>query len=432
MTALCLVFNFGLLVFLKYYNFFGGTLNGLLMLLPFKLQVPVLPLVLPLGISFYTLQATGYVIDVYRGKYAPDRHFGRVALFLAFFPQIVEGPIGRYDLLAQQLYEGHSFEYERVTKGLQLLLWGLFKKLVIADRANAFVGAVFDHPKEYEGLFILVATLMYTLQIYADFSGCIDIVSGSAELFGVRLSKNFERPFFSRSVGEFWRRWHITLGAWLRDYVFYSVSLSGPFAKLSRFVKAHMNAFLGGLIPSAFALLCVWLGNGFWHGASWKYVMYGLYYYALTMLGMLFEPLFCRFFEKTRLKRDGKLFGVFQTARTFVLVNIGMMLFRAKGFRWFCRMFRQMVSGFSLQPLLDGSLFQIGADWQDMAVLLAGALVLLAVGIWQERGHAIRSEVGRMPLPVRWCAYFALLFAVIIFGAYGEGYGAVDFIYGQF
>ena len=429
---LALVFNFGLLVFLKYFNFLGGTANSLFDLLGIHAAIPTLKLLMPLGISYYTLMAASYLIDVYRGKYAASQNLGKVALFLSFFPQITEGPIGRFDLLADQLYEGQKFDYQRVCYGIQLILWGLFKKLVIADRANAFVGGVIDHYGDYSGVMILLAMLLYTLQIYADFSGCIDIVTGTAQIFGVSLSKNFERPFFSRSVNEFWRRWHITLGAWLRDYIFYSVSLSKGFMNLSKWARAKLSSFFGSLIPAASALFCVWLCNGFWHGASWKYVSYGLYYYVIMLAGMLCEPLFRSFFAVTRIDREGVKWHRFQVARTFLLVNLGMLLFRAPRFLAWPKMIASIFTGWSLTPLTDGTVFSLGMDPLDLGLLILGAVILLVVGILQEKGHSLRQETAALPLPVRWSLYLALILAVIILGAYGNGYEAVDAIYGQF
>lgn len=427
-----LIFNFGLLIFLKYFNFLGGTVNGFLHLFEIHHAVPTLKLLMPLGISYYTLMAASYLIDVYRGKYAASAHLGKVALFLSFFPQITEGPIGRFDLLADQLYEGHKFNYQRTCYGLQLIFWGLFKKLVIADRANTFVGNIIDHYTHYSGAMILLATLVYTLQIYADFSGCIDIVTGTAQIFGVSLSKNFERPFFSRSVNEFWRRWHITLGTWLRDYIFYSVSLSKGFMNLSKWARAKLSPFFGSLIPAASALFFVWLGNGFWHGASWKYVSYGLYYYVIMLAGMLCEPLFRRFFASTHIDRESTGWHRFQIARTFLLVNLGMLLFRAHTFSAWPKMIASIFTGWSLTPLRDGSVFKLGMDPLDFGLLILGVIILLIVGLLQEKGHSLRQETAALSLPLRWTLYLSLIMAVIIFGAYGNGYEAVNAIYGQF
>ena len=420
-------FIFGILLILKYSAFFARSLNSAFGFLHLK----ELKFMLPLGISYYTLQAAGYIIDVYRGKYRASENFGKVALFLSFFPQIVEGPIGRFDLLADPLYEGHSFDYDRVCKGVQLIFWGLFKKMVIADRANIFVSQVFDNYKNYSGSIILLGGLLYTLQIYAEFSACMDIVTGSAELFGVPLSKNFERPFFSKSVGEFWRRWHITLGAWLRDYVFYSVSLSKPFMKLSKFAKTHFNEFLGSLVPASFAMFFTWFGIGFWHGAGWKYIVYGLYYYAVMMAGMYLEPLFEKVFSALKIKRDSRPLNAFRILRTVVIVIGGMMLFRADTVGVWGYMLKSIFTSFCAGGFLKTAV-SLGMDKQDFFIIAVGSALMLVISLLQEKGIKVRDSLARQKLPVRWCAYAALIMAVVIFGAYGAGYDAVDFIYGQF
>ncbi|MDO4397623.1 MAG: MBOAT family O-acyltransferase [Oscillospiraceae bacterium] len=431
-VALIIIINFGILAFLKYANFAAESFVSLAAHFGKEIEFEPLKLVLPLGISFYTLQAVSYVIDVYRGKYKATKNLAKVALFLSFFPHITEGPIGRFDVIADNIYEGHKFNYENVTFALQLIFWGLFKKIVIADRANTFVKTVFEDYKMYNGAVIVIAVLLYTLQLYSEFSGCMDIVRGSAGLFGVELQKNFDRPFFSKSVNEFWRRWHITLGAWLRDYVFYSVSLSKPFMSLSRSAKKHMNAHFANVIPAAFALFFVWLGNGIWHGAAWKYIAYGLYYYVIMLIGMLFEPLIAAFFTKTHINRDGKVLSALKVLRTFVFVNIGMLMFRAKGLKAFLRMFLSIFEGSFLIGVKGGELFNYGIDEKDFIVLIVGFFVMLVISILQERGHSIRAELAKKPLPLRWAIYIALIAAIVIFGAYGQNYGKVDFIYGQF
>lgn len=425
------LFIFGILLVLKYSGFFISAAEFFAGIFGVKPHFKTFKFLLPLGISYYTLQAAGYIIDVYRGKYRATDNFFKLALFLSFFPQIVEGPIGRYDLLAEPLYSGHSFDYDRFTKGLQLMAWGLFKKMVIADRANIFVSEVFGDYQKYSGSIILLGGVLYTLQIYAEFSGCMDIVTGSAELFGVPLSQNFSRPFFSKSVAEFWRRWHITLGAWLRDYVFYSVSLSKPFMKLSRFAKEHLNEFLGSLIPASFAMFFTWFGIGFWHGAGVKYIIYGLYYYAVMMLGMYLEPLFARAFNAAHINRNSKPLNALRILRTLILVVCGMTLFRAETVGIWLGMIKRVFTGFGGGMFLNDALL-CGMDKQDFLIVILGAAVMLVISILQEKGINVRDTLAKQVLPVRWTVYICLVLSVIIFGAYGIGYDAVDFIYGQF
>lgn len=428
-----LLVAFGLLAFFKYYNFLGTSLDHLLVWLGAPALFPELKgLKLPLGISFYTLMAASYILDVYRGKYRASDSFPKVLLFLSFFPEIVEGPFGRFDRLSGQLSEGHAFDGRRCALAVELILWGLLKKLVIADRANALVGEVFSNHAQYEGWTVAFAAALYTLQIYADFSGMIDVSRGSAELFGVTLDENFQRPFFSHNVGEFWRRWHITLGTWMRDYIFFPASLSQRSVKLRTWSREHLRPFFANLLPMSRALLFVWLCNGIWHGAGWKYLAYGMYYFALTMIGLLFEPFNARVRGRLHIDRKSRAYRSFQVARTLVLVMIGMMLFRADTLRDFAQMFRSLFAGTGIAPFVSGDLFTHGFDRHDLFVTAAGAAVLVVVGLRQEKGHVLREELSQKSLPVRWSVYMAMILAVIIFGAYGPGYQAIDPIYGGF
>ena len=261
-----LLLNFGVLAVLKYLNpvmAWGASLLGG--------SAPSLGLVLPLGISFYTFQSMGYLIDVYNGKYAPEKNPAKFALFVSFFPQLIQGPIARFDQLESQLVTPHRFDLDGIERGLLLMLWGWFKKKVIADRALSLVEAVFGNQNAYGGAVIVVGVLFYSLQQYADFSGGIDLVTGIAQLFGIQLAPNFKRPYFSVSLGDFWRRWHISLGSWFRDYVY--IPLGGSRVRLGRWV---LN------------LLVVWGLTGLWHGAAWTFVLWGLYFAVFLLLEKLF------------------------------------------------------------------------------------------------------------------------------------------------
>lgn len=425
-VLLMVLINVGLLAFLKYYHFFSGNVNGLTEALGLGQPLPALKLLMPLGISFYTLSAVGYIVDVYRGQCTADRHFGRLALFLTLFTNITEGPISRYGQLAGQAFEGHRLDYEKITFSMQLIIWGLFKKMVLADRAAILVSTVFKDASSYSGGIVVLAMLVYTLQIYADFSGCMDIGRGSAGLFGIDIAENFRRPFFSVSIGEFWRRWHMTLGAWFKDYIFYPVTLSKVNMKLGRLAKTHLNEHLGQVLPTAFALLFVWLANGLWHGAAWKYVTYGMYYYVLTLIGLFLKPVIFSFYERTGIQKESFAWRMLLMGRTFLLVNVGMLLFRANDLRTFAAMFVSMFRG------TKGQFLELGLDRPDYGILIVGTLMLIVVGLLQEKGLHLREEIAAQPLPIRWSVYMAAVCIVIIFGAYGSGYAPLDPIYANF
>ncbi len=424
--------NCGILIFLKYGNFISNNFNKVFELININVKLPLRKIILPLGISYYTLQAISYVVDVYREKVSAEKNLGKVALFLSFFPQMLEGPIGRFGELSPQLYEGHKFNYKNIQYGIQLMLWGFFKKMVIADRAALYVNEVFGNYKNYEGIVVFMAVMLYTLQIYADFSGCIDIVRGTAQLFGVNLAENFKRPFFSKSIQEFWRRWHITLGAWLREYVFYPISFSNVSIKLSNITKKIFKGNMAKTIPAIFALFFVWFTNGIWHGASWKYIFYGLYYYILTVLGIIFEPLCIKIIKWLKINVKSLGYRLWQIIRTNLLVFIGMLIFRANRLKVAWTMFKSIFTFESIDKLFNGSLFKIGLKSQDFVVIIISVIIMFIVSILQEKGYKIRDKISKQDLLFRWILYYGIIFAIIIFGIYGEGYSASSFIYGQF
>lgn len=425
-VALTVAFNLAVLGFLKYYNFFGGTFNSLLALAGAQVRLPALRLLLPLGISFYTLSAVGYMVDIGRGRFAPERNFGKLCLFLCFFPLILEGPICRYGQTAGELCEGHEFDYRGVLFGVQRILWGLFKKIVVADRLYLLVKTVGDAPAQFGGYASVLFILCYTLQLYADFSGFIDIALGSGELFGVRLPENFRRPFFARSAQEFWQRWHITLGAWLKEYVFYTVALNprviAAGGKLKKIRKNHFTK----MFPTLAALLAVWLCNGLWHGPEWKYIVYGMYYFVIISAGMLCEPLFKKVYAKCGISPENRVLTVFRHLRTLLIIFVGETIFGANtlGDAW-------IILSSVFRPY-GGTLASLGLDLREWIIALVGLGLMLAVGICQERGISVRSKVAEAVLPVRWASYLGVAVFLVLFGAYGDAYAVVPFIYGNF
>ena len=426
LIASIIVLNLAIIGFLKYFNFFGGTVNSLLELCGAKGTIPALKLFLPLGISFYTLQALGYLIDVYRKKYEAERNFSKVALFLLFFPQILEGPIGRFDKLADQLYEGHSANYENIIFGLERIAWGLFKKMVVADRLYMLVYKISESPSEYSGVASLMFIVCYTLQLYADFSGFIDIAIGGGQLFGIKMDENFRQPFFAKSAQEFWQRWHITLGSWLKDYVFYSVALSPRLNKTcNKLKKKHKNHFTK-MLPTAVALLTVWFCNGLWHGPEWKYIVFGLYYFVIIVSGMMLEPLFKKIAEKIKFNLDGKGWRVVRHLRTLLIIFVGETIFGAKTLKDAVH-----ILGSVFVPY-RGNFFSLGLDYKEFIIAVIGVITILIVGIVKERGVDIRQNLYEKAIPVRWVTFLALTFSIMVFGAYGGMYSVAPFIYGNF
>lgn len=423
---------FSILGFLKYYNFFSLNLTTLSNKLSINLDLPSLQILLPLGISFYTFQSVGYIIDINRGKIKADKNFPKFALFLSYFPQIVQGPISRYDQLAKQLYESHPFNYDRVKFGFQLVLWGLFKKMVIADRLAIPVNNIFNNYLEYEGFSIFVGVLFFSFQMYCDFSGGIDIARGISEVMGINLVENFQRPFFSSSIDEYWRRWHITLGSWMREYVFYPLSLSKAFTKLGRSLRKTFGNYLGKILPTLIATIITFLAVGIWHGPNWKYVAFGLYYGILISAGIFLAPVRKSTLNKLKIKTDGFSWRLLNILFVFFATTIGRYFARADGIMQAGSMLKRTFSVYNPWVFFDGSLLKLGLSRHEYSIVFISILVLLLIEIFQENGVHIRTTIAKQNLLFRWSLYLAAIFTVLIFGIYGPEYVATDFIYQGF
>lgn len=426
------LFNIGILLCLKYLNFFGTNINHILVHFKAPAFFHANKFAMPIGISFYTLQAVSYLADVYRGKIQADRNLGRVALFMSFFPVITEGPICRYSDTANSLYEGKRITYVNLVRGFQRIIFGVFKKVVVADRLNVFVRNVFNQYNDYDGGTIFIAMLMYTCQLYMDFSGVIDIVIGVGEIFGVKIPENFRQPFFSKNISEFWTRWHITLGTWFRDYVYYPMSLSKPLKKLTSKARKKVGSYYGPLVSGSIALGTVWLLNGLWHGSAWNYIFFGFYHFVLIFSGNLFEPLIRKTTSKLHIDREKTPYKIMQIFKTFVLINVGELFFRANGLKAGLIMFKKMVTEFSFSAFSGKNLFSVGMDKKDFLIVAVSLVIVFAISVMREKGISIGEKIMNQKLPVRWLIYYAALMAIVIFGAYGAGYAPVDPMYAEF
>ena len=425
-VALIVVFNVAILAVLKYFNFFGSLLEGFLGWFNVSATVPVLKLVLPLGISYYTLSAIGYLVDVYRGKHKGG-NFLEVALFISYFPQLFEGPFATFEKLTPQLMAGEGFNPTNFFNGALSVLWGFFKTVVVADRLAIVVSAVFANYSTYNGLVIVIGIVLFTFQLYAEFSGMIDVASGISEMFGIKLAKNFEQPFFSQTVTEFWRRWHISLGTWLREYIFYPISMSKGFMKMNKKLQGKVTSFLQVLIPSSIALFVVWFVNGIWHGAELKYIVYGLYYYVLTMAGMCLEQLRNLIYNKTKINKDHVALKILRIVRTFILVNIGMLIFRASDLGVAINMFDQIFKGGSINLIAENVI-----DVPDTIMAVLGLILVVGYDVLKECKIDLREKVTNSHLALKYATLLVFIVVIILFGAYGDGYIAPDPIYGGF
>ena len=440
--TLALVLNFGILAFLKYYGFFSGSLNDLLGAFKIGFSLPTLKLLMPLGISFYTFQTMGYVVDVYREKTPAQRNPLKLLLFVSFFPQIIQGPISVYDQLAGQLFEGHSFDFTRFKHGCELILWGFFKKLVIADKAVIAITTVTSDYGAYNGTTLTFTVLLYALQLYTDFSGGIDISRGVAQIFGIDMIENFRRPYFSKSINEYWRRWHISLGAWMKNYVFYPIAMSNQFLtvskniKQSRFGKTAAGAHIAKVLPTSVASLIVFLLVGIWHGADWKYVAFGVWNGGIIMLSILMQPLFDAAADKLHVNRKSIPFQLFRVFRTFIVVLVGYVFDVAPTFSESMRTFWLFFTGQNFQEGMQ-QIGSLGLTSNDFNVIGLTTAFLLLVSLFQEKhekeyGENVRQFLDKKPFMLRWAVVFVGVLAVVVLGVYGSGYNAADFVYMQF
>ncbi len=426
-VATVIIVILGILAFLKYSNFGIEIINLISSVLKFGFIIPKVNIILPLGISYYTLMVISYVVDVHRGVIQAEKNPLRLLLYVTYFPHIIEGPFDRYKDLSAQFKQKHNFNYDNFRKGLILILYGFFKKMLVADRIGLVVTDIFANINEHSGTAVIMGTVLYTVQLYCDFSGCIDIISGVSELFDIKVAENFRQPFFSKSISEFWRRWHISLGLWLKEYVYYPVVLSKHFKRVDKFTKKHLRSkHLLGLIPAAYALFFVWFTNGIWHGASFKYIIYGLYYYLLMMMGEFIKPFTDKLIEKIKINPNGGVFNAFQIVRTFIIVNIGMLLFRSDGIGEFASLLIKTCTSFNLSD------FSLLPSVEILTIILIGILIVFIVDFVKEKGIDIRNILIQKSFVLRWAVCWFLIFSVLIFGVYGVEFGEVAAIYAQF
>lgn len=407
-----------------------GILITLGMLIVFKyLKVFGITFIAPIGISYYTLQTISYMTDVYRGTIKVDKNIVKVALYLSFFPQIMEGPISRYSETAESLFAGRGIEYQNLVFGYQRILWGLCKKMLIADRLAPVIYKIFNDPEKYDGSAIAVAVICFTLQLYTEFSGCMDIILGSGEVFGVKLPENFRQPFFAESASDFWRRWHITLGTWLKDYIFYPISLAKPVKNLAKRVKGIWGIGVSKFVAPTIALFFVWLSNGIWHGAGWTYIFYGMYYFVLIFLENITEAPKKKLIERMNIHTDKIGWKLLRGLKLFVIINLGEMFFRAKTVAQGFDMLKNICFDFHISSLLGTD---FGIDKYDILFSMMGIFIVFVVDILHEKGISIRERVASFRLPLRWGFWYAVILCIVIFGAYGAGYTIVDMIYAAY
>lgn len=424
LLALALVVNFSTLVVFKYLGVWMAGFGRLLGNAPFR----PLELLLPLGISFYIFQTSGYLIDVYRGRQQPERQVLKYALFVCYFPQMIQGPINRFGNLHPQLIRGNAFNADNLRYGLQLMMWGILKKVFIADPLAATVRAAYGHYSEYSGAAVLLGVVCYCLQLYCDFSGGTDLVRGASQLFGVEMAENFRRPYFARTVDEFWRRWHISLGEWMKDYLFYPLALSKGMARLGKAARNHFGADFGKLAAPCLSTVIVFLVVGIWQGPGMHNIAYGLWNGGLISLGMLADKPLGRLRERMGFRPENRAVQGGQILRTCLLVVIGRYFSRADGLLHALRMLRHTVLDFGRAGanLLAAGGLTAPSVWIPLAIACA---VLLTVSALQEKGVHIRESLTKAHWAVQFLLFFGVTLLLVAMVYLNTDYTAIMYVY---
>lgn len=422
-----LLVNIGLLCVTKYTHFVLEQVNSLLSFFGGNSFHDDLNIFVPLGISFYTFQSVGYLLDVYWEKVSPQKNYLKFLLFVSFFPQMTQGPISEYGQLSNELLTEHTFTYKNYAYGLQRMLWGFAKKLLIADVLGVYVKDVFANYEHYTGITTLIGAFFYSIYIYADFSGYMDIMCGLCETLGIRLKENFDRPYFSTSIADYWRRWHISLGDWFKNYIYYPIGMSDWSRRLAKKTKQKFGAHIGDTFPATIALLIVWTATGLWHGASWSYIVWGLLNGVFIIFSMWMEPIYAKWKENLKINDQCRAYRYFQIIRTFILVTFIKVLPEVgglqRGFGLWKHIFTDTRFPKSVFELLQ--FVSTGKLWLIIATF--GAFMMFIVSVIQGK-HQFRDLFNRLPFTAR----MVILSCGVVFIATFGGMALYDFGGGGF
>lgn len=422
--AFGLIGSLGAMLIIKYTSFVISNFNAIL-----HIEIPFVDFIMPLGLSFYTFMLIAYLIDVYRNKYKAEQTFARFFLYVSFFPHITQGPISRYNDVAPQFKEYHRLNYDGFCMSVQRILWGFFVKLVLADRIAILVNGIYGSYETQSGLLLILGTAAYSIQIYADFYSSMEIAIGTAQMFGIQLTENFMRPYFSRTMPEFWRRWHITLGTWFKDYVFYPISISKRVMKYSVKVRKKFGANVARVVAAAPPIMGVWLLTGLWHGAMWKFVAWGAFHGILILLSTACSQSVQDLLHKLKVNTESFGYRLLQMMKVFVLCSIGRIFFRANSLAAAFTILWNMVTLAQGSSVVDWS--EMGLSEVDYVAIPIALIILIIISILQEKWGSVRELINRRHIIIRWTIWLLLLFAVILFGEYGPGTSPV-FLYEAF
>lgn len=426
-----LLTSLAILLVFKYSEFAVDNINAIIWKVNEESEgLSYLNLLLPMGISFYTFQSLGYLIDVYWEKVPAEKNLAKYMLFVSFFPQLIQGPISRHSDLAKQLYEPHKFSKKNLKFGLERVLYGFFKKLVIADTISVAVQGI-TCDEYYNGVWVVVAMAFWAIQLYADFTGGIDITIGIAEILGIRLEENFIRPFFSKGIVEYWRRWHITMGSWFRDYIFYPMSISKGLNKLTTACRKHIGKGFGKRVAVYICTMVAWFATGVWHGASWNYIVWGVMNGVIILITGELEPLYQKFRNKFPKLVASRGYALFQVVRTVILMSCLRLFDIYQDVPTAFSMFGSIFKDFDINALQIQDFVDFGLTKKQYLAVAIGVVIMIIVSLIQRRG-SVRQQLEAKPIAIRLIIFGVLFVAVIVFGTYGFGYDAAGFIYNRF
>ena len=414
-VALSFIINLSILFLFKYFDFAVANINKILKVLHITVLNPSFDVILPVGISFYIFQALSYTMDVYRKDVKAEKNFLKYALFVSFFPQLVAGPIERSKNLLEQIYEKHYFDFQRVKDGILLMIWGFFQKIVIADRVAIVVDTIFNKFPTYSGMYIVVGVILFAFQIYCDFAGYSMIAIGAAKVMGFKLMENFNSPYMAMSVSEFWRRWHISLSTWFRDYLY--IPLGGN-------RKGKIRKYIN--------LMIVFLVSGLWHGASWSYVVWGGLNGLFQIIGDLLKKPRDFLVRKLHLNREAASHKIYKIITTFTLINFTWIFFRASRLKVALRMIKSIFTVYNPWIFFNESLYKLGLNRKEFQFMIISIIILIIADFIKWKGHSVREWVYKQERWFRWAFYIVSILTVLVFGIWGPAFSESAFIYFQF
>ena len=410
-----LIINLGLLSYFKYTNFAVNNINYIFQRIGINVQYPNFDIVLPVGISFFIFQAIGYTIDVYRDEIQAEKNLFRYALFISFFPQLVAGPIERSKNLLTQMKDNPKFDVDNAKNGLLTMAYGLFMKIAVADNISTVIDPIFSSPYNYSGMMLLFATVMFAFQIYCDFNGYTQIAIGSARVLGFKLNQNFDSPYMGNSVKDFWRRWHISLTSWFRDYLY--IPLGG-----SR--KGKLRKQINTMI--------VFLCSGLWHGAAWHYVVWGGLNGLFSILEDTFKPVKKKIDKYLSIDKGKWMYKAFQRIVTFILIDFTWLFFRSPDFVMALRILKRIICDFRLEWFINFDFVDTFESAYALMTVIIPLFIIIAVDVIKYFGKDIKAAIFNQQIVFRWVIYAAIMLAILYWGHYGSEYEQTQFIYFQF